>query len=98
MARIGVFVCLALLALTVTGGALWLSSLRLPEGAAAPGVSIAGIRIEAGVGAPAGAENGNTPGAVAPPGGAALEALVAELARRVEAVPVRLVVAPEDAE
>lgn len=84
MARVGLWVCLALLALSVTGGAVWTSSLRLPEGAAAPGVVIAGLsRAGLGVGAVAGRAPGGTDAA-------ALEALVAELAGRVEGVPVRV--------
>jgi vancomycin resistance protein YoaR len=74
MLRVGVWVCLALLVVLVAGSALWLASLRLPEGAAAPGVSIAGN-------APvAGAER---------TGGEALEALVVKLTRRVESVRVQ---------
>jgi vancomycin resistance protein YoaR len=101
MARLRVWLCLVPLTLVGTGGAVWISSLRLPEGAPAPGVSIAGVHIEAGAAPPVAATSHVTPGAVDAAGareGAALEALVAELARRVEALPVRLVVAPGGSE
>jgi vancomycin resistance protein YoaR len=83
MARVRLWVNLALLALSVTGGAVWWSSLRLPDGAIAPGVRIAGSdppAVEAG-----------TDRAVA------LDEWVGELARRVEAVPVEPAVTPEHA-
>jgi hypothetical protein len=96
-ARVGLWVCLALLAFSVAGGAVWLSSLRLPEGVAAPGVSIAGKSASSpSVSSPLRA--GVKPDAVKPDGRAALEALVADLAEQVASMPVRWVsAAPENA-
>lgn len=45
MARVGAWFCFALLALLMAGSAVWLSSLRLPSGAVAPGVTIAGADL-----------------------------------------------------
>jgi vancomycin resistance protein YoaR len=45
MARVAAWFCFALLVLLTASGAVWLSSLGLPSGAAAPGVSIAGARL-----------------------------------------------------
>ncbi len=45
MARVGAWSCFALLALVMAGGAFWLSSLGLPSGAVAPGVTIAGVPL-----------------------------------------------------
>lgn len=45
MARVAAWFCSALLVLLTASGAVWLSSLGLPGGAAAPGVSIAGARL-----------------------------------------------------
>jgi vancomycin resistance protein YoaR len=46
MARVAAWFCFALLVLLTASGAVWLSSLGLPSGAAAPGVAIAGARLE----------------------------------------------------
>lgn len=48
MARLGAWFCFALLALLMAGGAVWLSSLGLPSGALAPGVTIAGAALHTG--------------------------------------------------
>jgi vancomycin resistance protein YoaR len=48
MARVGAWSCFALLALLVAAAALWLSSLALPPGTPAPGVTLAGASLESG--------------------------------------------------
>lgn len=48
MARVGGWSCLAFSILLIAAAALWLSSLALPGGAAAPGVTLAGASLEGG--------------------------------------------------
>src|SRR5688572_30307364 len=87
MARVGLWSCLALLVITLTGGAAWMSSLRLPDGVAAPGVSIAGVPVGAAAGAHA---DGAGDGAARVLAAGALEKRIDELSRRLEGVPVRV--------
>jgi vancomycin resistance protein YoaR len=48
MARVGAWSCFALLALLAAAAAFWLSSLRLPPGVPAAGVTVAGASLERG--------------------------------------------------
>lgn len=48
MARVGAWSCFVLLALLAAAAAFWLSSLALPPGAPAPGVTLAGASLEPG--------------------------------------------------